>query len=101
MSEFISMLVKAPRYLPLLILIVAMLPAWLSWLFLSEKRQESALKMVRELRSWAVGDAGASELSGNALPPKACRDDARIESRTKPEARTSRCGRCGRLGDGA
>lgn len=56
MSEFVSPMLRSLRYLPLLILVILMLPAWLSWIFLSEKRQVSALKMVGELRRWAVGD---------------------------------------------
>lgn len=57
MSEFVSSLSKAARHLPLLILIILMLPAWLSWIFLSEKRQMSALKMVQELRKWAASES--------------------------------------------
>jgi hypothetical protein len=63
---FFSALLKVVRYLPLLILVVAMLPTWLSWIFLSVERRESALKMVRELRRWAASETDQREMPNDS-----------------------------------
>lgn len=40
------------RTLPLLIIVVASIPAWLSWPFLPEARQRVVLDMVSRLTDW-------------------------------------------------
>jgi hypothetical protein len=47
----------AIRMVPVVLIVVLMSPAWLTWPFLSEKRRQSVLQMVRILARWAIGDS--------------------------------------------
>lgn len=47
----------AIRMAPVILIVILMFPAWLTWPFLSEKRRQSVLQMVRILARWAIGDS--------------------------------------------
>ncbi len=42
----------ALRILPLIIVVVLLAPAWLSWVFLSESRQSRVIDLVKQLIEW-------------------------------------------------
>jgi hypothetical protein len=45
-------LLLAIRVLPVLVVVVLSAPAWLTWPFLSERRQKAVLEMVKALAEW-------------------------------------------------
>jgi hypothetical protein len=47
----------AIRMVPVVLIVILMFPAWLTWPFLSEKRRQSVLQMVHVLARWAAGDS--------------------------------------------
>jgi len=71
MHDWFSTLLKALRHVPLVLVVIGMFPTWLSWIYLSDARQASALKMVRELRQWAAGESKPPEEpdGNNAIEP--------------------------------
>ncbi|OIJ97755.1 hypothetical protein BIV25_13180 [Streptomyces sp. MUSC 14] len=42
----------ALRILPLIIVVVLLAPAWLSWVFLPESRQKRVIDLVKQLIEW-------------------------------------------------
>jgi hypothetical protein len=50
-----SLLGIVMRMVPVTIIVILSFPAWLTWLFLSQERRESAIEMVQSLGRWAVG----------------------------------------------
>jgi hypothetical protein len=45
------------RMVPVILIVILMFPAWLTWPFLSEERRQSVSQMVRILAQWARGDS--------------------------------------------
>jgi hypothetical protein len=45
------------RMVPVILIVILMSPAWLTWPFLSKERRQSVLQMVRILARWAMGDS--------------------------------------------
>jgi hypothetical protein len=51
---FSQALVVALRIFPVILVVVLSTPAWLSWPFLSDRRQQRVLQMTKELAAWAI-----------------------------------------------
>ncbi|MGW0880360.1 hypothetical protein [Streptomyces sp. NPDC002671] len=45
-------LLGALRILPLIIVVLLLAPAWLSWVFLPENRQRRVIDLVKQLIEW-------------------------------------------------
>ncbi|MGW0907393.1 hypothetical protein [Streptomyces sp. NPDC002853] len=56
-AEWMLRLTQVLRLLPVLLVVVLSTPAWLVWPFLSARRQQVVLEMVRELIVWTYGPA--------------------------------------------
>jgi hypothetical protein len=41
---------------PVILIVILMFPAWLTWPFLDKERRKSVLQMVQALGRWAMGD---------------------------------------------
>ncbi|MGH4028987.1 hypothetical protein ACQB60_08660 [Actinomycetota bacterium Odt1-20B] len=47
----------ALRTLPVVLVVLLSTPAWLTWPFLSDRRQRRVVQMTRELAAWATQSA--------------------------------------------
>jgi hypothetical protein len=71
MSALPPLAVIAPviRAVPVTIIVILSAPAWLTWPFLPEARQQIVLQMIEALARWTRGDGAAIQRPDSGAKP--------------------------------